>query len=93
IEDVLDEQRHALFYDEYETGVPGEVVIYSDRIEVQSFVYQDGFTQQLPRGGEYQGRGTGCWVYLISKRDHFDKGRGGHWYDFPVLYAVENSTN
>ncbi|PZO47431.1 MAG: hypothetical protein DCF15_19045 [Phormidesmis priestleyi] len=85
VEDDLEGQRRDYFFDQYESGALGEVIVYSDRVEVCSFEYREDFSRTLPKGGRYEGKGT--WVYPASMRERFGNGRGSFWDDFPVLYA------
>lgn len=85
VEDDLEAQRRDYFFDQYESGVLGEVTVYPDRVEVCSFEYREDFSRSLPKGGRYEGKGT--WVYPASMRERFGNGRGSFWGDFPVLYA------
>ncbi len=87
IEDNLQSQRE-IFREDYEYGdVPGEVIIYSDRIEIRARGYRPEFKDSLPSGGKYQGKGTGTWVYPISIRDKFPTAIGKMYGDMPVLFA------
>jgi hypothetical protein len=84
-ESVLEKQRR-LFKDDYEYGdVPGEVIVYRDRIMVHALGYREGFKDSLPKGGKYQGKGSGCWEYPITMKDVFTV--GDTYQSMPVLYA------
>ncbi len=94
-ESALEHQRSAIFRDDYEyADVPGEVIVYLDRIEVQAFGFREGFKELLPAGGKYQGKGTGCWCYPRNEKFEavFCQARNGLYHGMPVLYAdgVEN---
>jgi hypothetical protein len=84
IENTLGNQREQ-FKDDYEYGdVPGEVIIYEDCIIVEANGYREGFKDLLPKGGEYQGKGSGRWKYPISMKDTFTN-KSGYFYGMPVL--------
>lgn len=52
---------------------PGEVIITPDCIEVHALGWTDGFKNRLPRGGKYQGKGSGTWIYSLASRPQLEK--------------------
>ncbi len=85
----LEDQRE-IYADDYNYGdVPGEVIVYDDRIEVTAFGFQEGFKDQLPAGGKYQGKGSGTWHY--PNNDEYRKVFGtGMYCNMPILFATKN---
>jgi hypothetical protein len=81
----IDEQRSDFYQDDFDyDGVEAEVIIYRDKIVVQAIGFQEGFSKTLPKGGKYQGNGTGRWVYPLSKRSEFGQTT---WRNNPVFLA------
>jgi hypothetical protein len=89
-DDFLDRQRRIVFEGGYDHDCyPGEIVISANHIEVSAIGYRGDFKSMLPRGGKYQGRGTGTWRYPRSFKERFEQ-FGGMFNGMPVLYAVES---
>lgn len=83
--EFIDEQRSVFYEDDYSfDGVEAEVFIHKDKIVVKAIQYVDGFSKKLPKGGKYQGSGTGTWVYPLSKRAEFGQTT---WQGNPIFLA------
>jgi hypothetical protein len=84
-DNFISEQRSAFYQDDFDyDGVEAEVIVYKDKIVVQAIGYVQGFAKTLPKGGKYQGHGTGRWVYPLSKRSEFGQTT---WRNNPVFLA------
>jgi formate dehydrogenase maturation protein FdhE len=84
-DNFISEQRSAFYEDDFDyDGVEAEVFIHKDKIVVKAIQYVDGFSKKLPKGGKYQGSGTGTWVYPLSKRAEFGQTT---WQGNPIFLA------
>lgn len=71
-EKYIDEQRSeppewSKFDPDFDWSGPDvEIIVGHDAIVVHCLKFVRGFSSQLPKGGNYQGKGSGKWVYPVS---------------------------
>lgn len=55
------------------TKPDGEIIITPNHIEVHALAWNDEFKNRLPKGGKYQGKGTGTWKYPLQLRSQLEE--------------------